>query len=100
MSLPQCSTPHVCTHRWRWILFSASVAWPAFELTPELGSGDVKGTLSDTLGYHLVLSDVRRHRLISISYVTLLPCHGRGRGFESRRPRHLPNGDSRFPQFE
>ena len=33
-------------------------------------------------------NDVRRHRLMSVSYIALLPCHGRGRGFESRRPRH------------
>jgi hypothetical protein len=35
-----------------------------------------------------VSNRVRQHRLISVSYSTLLPCHGRGRGFESRRPRH------------
>ena len=38
--------------------------------------------------YLLVSKDVRRHRLISISYISLGRCHGRGRGFESRRPRH------------
>jgi hypothetical protein len=37
----------------------------------------------------VVSNEVRRHRLISISYISLLPCHGRGRGFESRRPRHI-----------
>src|SRR5437763_1930987 len=31
---------------------------------------------------------VCRHRSMSITYDSLLPCHGRGRGFESRRPRH------------
>ena len=51
-------------------------------------SGDVKGTIADAVRYRFVPNDVRRHRLISISYITLLPCHGRGRGFESRRPRH------------
>jgi len=54
-----------------------------------LNSGDVKGTITDSLRYHFVSNDVRRHRLISISYISLLPCHGRGRGFESRRPRHI-----------
>jgi len=27
-------------------------------------------------------------RLVSISYATRISCHGRGRGFEPRRPRH------------
>jgi hypothetical protein len=59
-------------------------------------SGDVKGTITDALRYHSAPNDIRRHRLISISYVSLLPCHGRGRGFESRRPRHpFPNKTSR-----
>jgi hypothetical protein len=51
-------------------------------------SGDVKGTIPEAVRYHFVSNDVRRHRLISISYISLLPCHGRGREFESRRPRH------------
>src|ERR1700693_2655179 len=50
--------------------------------------GDVKGTITGAVRYHFVPNDVRRHRLISISYMSLLPRHGRGRGFESRRPRH------------
>ena len=33
--------------------------------------------ISNDLRYHFAPNDVRRHR-----------CHGRGRGFESRRPRH------------
>jgi hypothetical protein len=37
----------------------------------------------------MVSRDVRRHRLISISYMSLLPCHGRGYGFESPRPRQF-----------
>jgi hypothetical protein len=41
--------------------------------------------------YLLVSTDVRRHRLISSDYIKMLRCHGRGRGFESRRPRHLFN---------
>src|SRR5271157_5701423 len=51
--------------------------------------GDNKGTISvDKPGLN-VSNRVRQHRLISISYMSLLPCHGRGRGFESRRPRHF-----------
>jgi len=52
-------------------------------------SGDVKGTIRSVVRCLLVSIDVRRHRLISINYISLLPCHGRGRGFESRRPRHF-----------
>jgi len=50
-------------------------------------SGDVKGTIRRVMRRLLVSTDVRRHRLISISYISQI-CHGRGRGFESRRPRH------------
>jgi len=39
-------------------------------------SGDVKGTITDAVRYHFAPNDVRRHRLISISYISLLPCHG------------------------
>jgi hypothetical protein len=59
------------------------------EHAPAIKSGDVKGTTRSDLRYFMVSRDVRRHRLISISYISLLPCHGRGRGFESRRPRHI-----------
>jgi hypothetical protein len=38
-------------------------------------SGDVKGTITAAVRYHCVPNDVRRHRLISISYISLLPCH-------------------------
>jgi hypothetical protein len=34
-----------------------------------------KGTITDAFRHHFVPSDVRRHRLISISYISLLPCH-------------------------
>ena len=40
-----------------------------------------------------------RHRSISISYDSSLPCHGRGRGFESRRPRHFFQSIARNWQF-
>jgi|SRR5690348_13373076 len=48
-----------------------------------------KGTIRSDVWYLVVSKDVRRHRLISIDYITTLPCHGRGREFESRRPRHF-----------
>jgi hypothetical protein len=51
-------------------------------------SGYNKGTIRADIGYLVVSRDVRRHRLISISYISHGPCHGRGREFESRRPRH------------
>ncbi len=51
-------------------------------------SGYNKGTIRSDIRYLEVSKDVRRHRLISISYITTLPRHGRGREFESRRPRH------------
>src|SRR6266436_2579483 len=52
-------------------------------------SGYNKGTIRGDLQYLVVSKDVRRHRLISRDYITTLRCHGRGREFESRRPRHL-----------
>jgi hypothetical protein len=54
-------------------------------------SGYNKGTIRSDIRYLVVSKDVRRHRLISISYITTLRCHGRGREFESRRPRHIFN---------
>jgi hypothetical protein len=51
-------------------------------------SGYNKGTIKSDIRYLVVSKDVRRHRLISISYISLRRCHGRGREFESRRPRH------------
>jgi hypothetical protein len=58
----------------------------ACEATPE--SGYNKGTIRSDVRYRKVSKDVRRHRLISSDYIKTLPCHGRGREFESRRPRH------------
>ena len=49
---------------------------------------DVKGTIRSDVQYLMVSRDVRRHRLISISYMSLLPCHGRG----GRRVRVLIRG--------
>jgi hypothetical protein len=34
-----------------------------------------KGTIRDDARYRSVSTDVRRHRLISVSYISLLPCH-------------------------
>jgi hypothetical protein len=51
-------------------------------------SGYNKGTIRSAIRYHVVSKDVRRHRLISINYIKTLCRHGRGREFESRRPRH------------
>ena len=61
--------------------------------------GDVKGTIRRDMRLPFVSNDVRRHRLISISYISLLPCHGRGRGFESRRPRQFFQALARNWQF-
>ena len=49
-------------------------------------SGYNKGTIRSDIRYLVASKDVRRHRLISIVYITTLPCHGRGREFESRPP--------------
>ena len=54
----------------------------------EMQSGYNKGTIRSDIGYLVVSKDVRRHRLISSDYIKTLRCHGRGREFESRRPRH------------
>src|SRR5260370_415956 len=51
-------------------------------------SGYNKGTIRSDIWYLVVSKDVRRHRLISIDYIYSAACHGRGREFESRRPRH------------
>jgi hypothetical protein len=61
--------------------------------------GDVKGTITNAVRCHFVSNDVRRHRLISISYISWLSCHGRGREFESRRPRQFFQALARNWQF-
>jgi hypothetical protein len=40
-------------------------------------SGYIKGTITSDVQCHFVSNDIRRHRLISVSYMSLLPCHGR-----------------------
>jgi hypothetical protein len=55
-------------------------------MRPNLGT---KGTIRSDIRYRGISKDVRRHRLITIGYIATLPCHGRGRGFESRPPRYL-----------
>ena len=54
----------------RWTSLSQAVC------AASLKSGDVKGTIRSAVPLLLVSNDVRRHRLISISYISLLPCHG------------------------
>jgi len=61
-------------------------------------SGYNKGTIRSDIRYLVASKDVRRHRLISIVYITTLPCHGRGREFESRRPHH--SFQKRYATFE
>ena len=57
-------------------------------VTDSTQSGDNKGTIRSDIQYLVVSKKIRRHRLISISYISHGRCHGRGREFESRRPRH------------
>jgi hypothetical protein len=47
---------------------SGSQQWP-LRRVELVNSGDVKGTITNALRYHFVPNDVRRHRLISISYI-------------------------------
>src|SRR6266853_5068183 len=51
-------------------------------------SGYNKGTIRSDNWCLVVSKDVRRHRLISIGYISHGRRHGRGCEFESRRPRH------------
>ena len=44
-------------------------------------SGDDKGTLRSAVGLPRISNDVRRHRLISINSISLLPCHGTARWY-------------------
>ena len=70
----------VITVRSRWLIFQ------------HFNSGDVKGTITGTVRYHFVSNDVRRHRLISISYISLLPWVGPNR-------EHLTRPDSQATFF-
>jgi len=51
--------------------------------------GTLRGTIRGDMRLRFVSNDVRRHRLMSISYISLLPCHGtvrwNGREREDRR---------------
>src|SRR6266568_7335183 len=71
---------------------SSSTGLTAFERlrsekTRLIQSGYNKGTIRSDIWYLVVSKDVRRHRLISISYISHGRCHGRGQEFESRCPR-------------
>ena len=44
-------------------------------------SGDVKGTIRRDMRLPFVSNDVRRHRLISIICISLLPRHGTARWY-------------------
>jgi hypothetical protein len=48
-------------------------------------SGDVKGTISGHVRLLLVSNRVRRHRLISISYISQILCHGTAGGYGRER---------------
>jgi len=50
----------------------------------EAGSRYHKGTIRGDLRYVVVSKDVRRHRLISISYIRQWRCHGRDSSHELR----------------
>jgi hypothetical protein len=65
--------------------FKRSTSTPTFLYSK---SGDNKGTIRSDMWYLVPSKDVRRHRLISSDTIKTLEGHGRGREFESRRPRH------------
>ncbi len=51
------------------------------------GHGSVKGPITVSVG-PIRRSGSHPRRLVSTSYALRISCHGRGRGFEPRRPRH------------
>src|SRR4029077_19103877 len=54
-------------------LLGNSLVVTEFEL---FKSRDVKGKTRSDMRHRFVSNDVRRHRVISITYISLLPCHG------------------------
>ena len=50
-------------------------------LTTFTNLGTLGGLIRNDLRYHFAPNEVRRHRLISISYISLLPCHGTARSY-------------------
>src|ERR1017187_2096399 len=52
--------------------------------------------LENNISYHFAPPDVRLHKLISISYISLVPCHGTGHGVAPfflkirKNPWHIP----------
>src|SRR5260370_34220891 len=55
-------------------------------------SGYNKGTIRTDIWYLVVSKDVRRNRLISISYISQGPCHGRSPGLDTRGSHQLAVG--------
>jgi hypothetical protein len=47
--------------------------------------GDVKGTIRNDLQYAFIPGNVRRHRLISVTDLSLLPCHGTAKWYGRER---------------
>jgi hypothetical protein len=66
--------------------------------TDEGGSRYNKGTIRGDLRYLVASKDVRRHRLISISYISQWPCHRRSSDSKLRqnRTRGLAHSDQRL----
>ncbi len=52
------------------------------------GRGSDKGPITVSVG-PIRRSGSHPRRLVSTSYALWISCHGRGRGFEPRRPRHI-----------
>ena len=67
-------------------------------------SGTLRGTIPEAVRQHSVPNDVCRHRLISISYISLLPSHGTVRWIkatlDSREPGARDGENCRQERFE
>ena len=63
-------------------LLGNSLVVTEFEL---FKSRDVKGTIRRDMRLGFESNDVRRHHLISISYISSLPCHSRARWYGRER---------------